>query len=341
MGKFKEYKNVWSFIETFEDKPKNVGLELLGQAKKLAGKLGEKVGAVVIGADCTEAAKAAAEHGADFVYVVENPGYKNFSAETHAYILTSLIEKYKPSAILIGATNNGRDLGSRVAVRIHTGLTADCTELDVDQESGNVAYTRPAFGGNLMATILCAETRPQMGTIRPGAFKKEEPEPGRKAKVVREDIAVPTELLLTELLKFTPFESIGGVKIEDAKIIVSGGRGLGRAENFKLIEDLAAAMGGAVGASRAAVDAGWIPHQQQVGQTGKTVMPEIYVAVGISGAIQHVAGMSSSEYVIAINKDPDAPIFNVADVGIVGDLFEIVPMLTEKLKGLKSGNKAG
>ena len=336
MGKFKEYKNVWSFIETFDDEPKNVGLELLGQAKKLAGKLGEKVGAVVIGADCGKAAKAAAEHGADFVYVVENPNYKNFSAETHAYILTALIEKHKPSAILIGATNNGRDLGSRVAVRIHTGLTADCTELDVDEESGNVAYTRPAFGGNLMATILCAETRPQMGTIRPGAFKKEDPEPGRKAKMVREDIQVPAELILTELLKFTPFESVGGVKIEDAEIIVSGGRGLGKAENFKLIEDLAAAMGGAVGASRAAVDAGWIPHQQQVGQTGKTVMPKIYVAVGISGAIQHVAGMSSSEYVIAINKDPEAPIFNVADVGIVGDLFEIVPALTEKIKAMKS-----
>lgn len=336
MGKFEEYKNVWVFIETFDDETKNVGLELLGQAKKLAGKLKEKVGAVVIGADCSKPAKAAAEYGADEVYVVENPNYKNFNAETHAYILTALIEKYKPSAILIGATNNGRDLGSRVAVRIHTGLTADCTELDIDEESGNVAYTRPAFGGNLMATILCADTRPQMGTVRPGAFKKEEPDPGHKAKVIREEIVVPTEIILTELLKFTPFESVGGVKLEDAEIIVSGGRGLGKAENFKLIEDLAAAMGGAVGASRAAVDAGWMPHQQQVGQTGKTVMPKIYVAVGISGAIQHIAGMGSSEYIIAINKDPEAPIFNVADVGIVGDLFEVVPILTEKIKELKS-----
>lgn len=318
-----------------------MGLELLAQARQLADKLGEKVGAVVIAGDAREAVKAAGEHGADYIYVVEGKEYKNFNTETHGYIMTELVRKYKPSAILIGATNNGRDLGSRVAVRLHTGLTADCTGLDIDPESKNVAYTRPAFGGNLMATIFCADSRPQMGTVRPGAFKKKEPAAGRSGEVIREEIKVPADRIVTRLLEFIPANQIGGMKIEEADIVVSGGKGLGKAENFKLIEELAEVLGAAVGASRAAVDAGWIDHIQQVGQTGKTVMPKLYIACGISGAIQHVAGMSSSEFIIAINKDPDAPIFNVADVGIVGDLFEILPALTRALKESSEQQKKG
>lgn len=327
-----DYKNIWVFLETFQDKPKSVGLELLGQAKRMAQKLNEKVGAVVICENPDDAAKAAGEYGADYIYTVSGAQYKNFSAETHAYAMTKLIETYKPSAILIGATNNGRDLGSRVAVRLHTGLTADCTELDVDLESGNVLYTRPAFGGNLMATILCADTRPQMGTVRPGAFKIGDAEPGRTGQIIKETIVTPPELIATKLLEFIPVEQVGGVKLEEAEIIVSGGKGLGKAENFELLWELASVLHAAVGASRAAVDAGWISHVQQVGQTGKTVSPKIYIACGISGAIQHVAGMGASDYVIAINKDPDAPIFRVADFGIVGNLFEVVPELIRKLK---------
>lgn len=332
----KEYQNIWVFIETFENKPKNVGLELLGQARRMADKLGERVGAVVICEEPDEAAKTAGEYGADDIYVIRGEQYRDFSTETYAFAMTRLIEKYKPSAILIGATNNGRDLGSRVAVRLHTGLTADCTELDIDPESRNVLYTRPAFGGNLMATILCAETRPQMGTVRPGAFKMCAPEPGRTGTIIEETVITPQEQIVTKLLEFIPVDQVGGMKLEEADIIVSGGKGLGKAENFALLAELAKELNAAVGASRAAVDAGWISHVQQVGQTGKTVSPKLYIACGISGAIQHVAGMSAAEYVVAINKDPEAPIFRVADFGIVGDLFEIIPELTKRIREWKN-----
>lgn len=327
-----EYQNIWVFIETFENRPKSVGLELLGQARRMADKLGEQVGAVVICEEPDDAARTAGEYGADEIYVIRGEQYRNFNTETYAFAMTELIEKYKPSAILIGATNNGRDLGSRVAVRLHTGLTADCTELDVDMESRNVLYTRPAFGGNLMATILCAETRPQMGTVRPGAFKMCGPTPGRTGTMIEEAVVTPQEQIVTKMLEFIPVDQVGGLKLEEADIIVSGGKGLGKAENFALLKELAAELHAAVGASRAAVDAGWISHVQQVGQTGKTVSPKIYIACGISGAVQHVAGMSASEYVIAINKDPEAPIFRVADFGIVGDLFDIIPEMIRVIK---------
>lgn len=328
----KDYRDIWVFVETHGNHPKNVGLELLGQAKEMARKLGENVGAVVICEDPEEAAQAAGEYGADYICVVRGEQYRHFNTETHAYAMEQLVKKYKPSAILIGATNNGRDLGSRVAVRLHTGLTADCTELDVDTDTGNILYTRPAFGGNLMATILCAATRPQMGTVRPGAFKRLEPEIGRRGEIREEHIVTPAGQVVTRLVDFIPVQQMGGIKLEEAEIIVSGGKGLGRAENFELLRELASELNAAVGASRAAVDAGWISHVQQVGQTGKTVTPRIYIACGISGAVQHVAGMSASDYVIAINKDPDAPIFNVADYGIVGDLFEVVPELTAQIR---------
>lgn len=333
-----DYKDIWVYVETFEDKPQNVGLELLGQARKLADKLGEQVGAVVIAGNGEEAQKSAIAHGADIVYVVEGDAYTYFDAETHSHALVRLIEKYRPSSVFIGATNNGRDLGSRTAVKVHTGLTADCTGLAVDEESGNIAYTRPAFGGNLMATILCENTRPQMGTVRPGAFKKEEADTSRTGKVIRESFPLPAKLQMVEFLEFIGAELQTGVGLEDAQVIVSGGQGLKDAKNFALLEELAEVLGGAVGASRAVVDAGWISHVHQVGQTGKTVAPRLYIACGISGAIQHQAGMNRSEVIVAINTDPNAPIFDIADYGIVGDLFEMVPELTRRIRQMKTGN---
>lgn len=249
--------------------------------------------------------------------------------------MTSLVEKYQPSAILIGATNNGRDFAPRLSCRLRTGLTADCTSLDYDAESGNVAWTRPAFGGNLMAVIMCPNTRPQIGTVRPGVFKKT-PVEGKEAEVITEEVTVPAEKIRTKLLESIREAAAGVVNLEDAEVIVAGGRGMGGPENFKLCEELAEVLGGAVGASRAAVDAGWIGHAHQVGQTGKTVGPKLYIACGISGAIQHLAGMSGSDCIVAINKDPEAPIFKAADYGIVGNLFDVLPTLTAEIKKLKA-----
>lgn len=331
----KDYKNIWVYVETFENKPKSVGLELLGQARNLANQLNEKVAAVIMCTDGTEAIKESIAYGADEVYVLESEEYTYFDAEKQSYALVKLIEKYKPSAIFIGATNNGRDLGSRTAVKEHTGLTADCTGLAIDEESKNIAYTRPAFGGNLMATILCADTRPQMGTVRPGAFKKGQPDYTRKGEIIKEHIHLPQETNIVKFLEFIKAQTSGDIAIEDADIIVSGGRGLKDGKNFSLIEELAQALGGAVGASRAAVDAGWISHIHQVGQTGKTVTPKLYIACGISGAIQHQAGMNGSDVIVAINTDSNAPIFDIADYGIVGDLFEIVPALTKEINKIK------
>ncbi|MCI5596192.1 MAG: electron transfer flavoprotein subunit alpha/FixB family protein [Lachnospiraceae bacterium] len=330
-----DYKNIWVYVETFENKPKNVGLELLGQARNLADQLNEKVAAVIMCTDGTEAAKESIAYGADEVYVLESEEYAYFDAEIQSYTLVELIEKYKPSAIFIGATNNGRDLGSRTAVKEHTGLTADCTGLAIDEESNNIAYTRPAFGGNLMATILCADARPQMGTVRPGAFKKGQPDYSRKGDIIKEHFLLPPETNMVKFLEFIKAQTNGEIAIEDADIIVSGGRGLKDGKNFALIEELAQTLGGAVGASRAAVDAGWISHIHQVGQTGKTINPKLYIACGISGAIQHQAGMNGSDVIVAINTDPNAPIFDIADYGIVGNLFEIVPTLTKEIKKIK------
>lgn len=331
-----EYKNIWVYVETFENKPKSVGLELLGQARILADQLKEKVVAVIMCTDASEASKEAVAYGADEVYVLEDEKFAFFDAEKQSYAMVELIDKYKPSAIFIGATNNGRDLGSRTAVKKHTGLTADCTGLEIDEASGNIAYTRPAFGGNLMATILCADARPQMGTVRPGAFKKGVPDYERSGTIIKEKIDFPPSVEIVRFLEFIKAQAAGETAIEDAEIIVSGGRGLKEAKNFVLIEELAEALGGAVGASRAVVDAGWISHIHQVGQTGKTVNPKLYIACGISGAIQHLAGMNGSEIIVAINTDSNAPIFDVADYGIVGDIFEILPMLTKKIKNIKN-----
>ena len=255
----------------------------------------------------------------------------HYSTDAYAIALCALVEKYGPTSMLIGATNNGRDLGPRVSCRLRTGLTADCTALDIDEESGNVAWTRPAFGGNLMATILCPDHRPQIGTVRPGVFKKCE-ETAAKAQVIREDIHVEEKDIRTKVIELLRDMDEENVDLEGAEIIVSGGRGVGGPEGFEPVRALAKALGATVGASRAAVDSGWISHAHQVGQTGKTVGPKLYIACGISGAIQHLAGMSGSDVIVAINKDPDAPIFDVADYGVVGNLFEVLPVLTEEIQ---------
>ena len=325
-------KDLWVFVETNEDgTAKNVGIELLTPGKMMAGKQGGALVAVVIGNNVDEAVKAASEHGADKVIVVDGPEYAHYTTDAYAIALCTLVEKYGPTSMLIGATNNGRDLGPRVSCRLHTGLTADCTALDVDEESGNVAWTRPAFGGNLMATILCPDHRPQIGTVRPGVFKKSDAVEA-KAEVIKEDIHVDAKDIRTQVLELIKEADTENVDLEGAEIIVSGGRGVGGPEGFEPVKALADVLGGVVGASRAAVDSGWIAHSHQGGQTGKTVGPKLYIACGISGAIQHLAGMSGSDCIVAINKDPDAPIFDVADYGVVGNLFEVLPVLTEEIK---------
>ncbi len=330
-------KDLWVFIETNDDgTAKNVGLELLCAGRELADKQGGKLVGVVIGNSADEAVKSATAFGADTVIAVDGKEFEHYTTDAYTNAMYYLVEKYCPTSILIGATNNGRDLGPRLSCRLKTGLTADCTALAIDEESGNVAWTRPAFGGNIMATILCPDNRPQIGTVRPGVFKKAEADLARVVEVIREDFHVAADAIRTELLKIIKEAAGEIVDLEGAEIIVSGGRGVGGPDGFKPIRELAEVLGATVGASRAAVDAGWIPHSHQVGQTGKTVGSKIYIACGISGAIQHIAGMSSSKIIIAINKDETAPIFNIADYGVVGDLFEILPILTAEIKKLKA-----
>ena len=329
-------KDLWVFIETNEDgTAKNVGLELLTPGKRMADKQGGALVAVVIGEHVDAAVGAANAHGADRIIVVDGPEYAHYSTDAYTIALCTLVEKYGPTSMLIGATNNGRDLGPRVSCRLKTGLTADCTALDIDEESGNVAWTRPAFGGNLMATILCPDHRPQIGTVRPGVFKKCGLVIG-SAEIIKEDIRITQDQIRTQVLELIKEMDSEHVDLEGAEIIVSGGRGVGGPEGFAPVRALAKALGATVGASRAAVDSGWIAHAHQVGQTGKTVGPKLYIACGISGAIQHLAGMSGSDIVVAINKDPDAPIFDVADYGIVGNRFEVLPVLTEEILKAKT-----
>lgn len=329
-------KDLWVLIET-NDKgaARNVGLELLTPGRDLADKQGGQLVAVVIGSQAEQAVREASVYGADRVIVVDGPEYAHYSTDAYVNALTALVEKYGPTSMLIGATNNGRDLGPRLACRLKTGLTADCTGLDIDPESGNVAWTRPAFGGNLMATILCPDHRPQIGTVRPGVFKKSAPGEDR-ATVIQEPIHTPEEMIRTRVVELIREMSDENVDLEGAEIIVSGGRGVGGPEGFAPIRELAEVLGATVGASRAAVDSGWISHAHQVGQTGKTVAPRVYIACGISGAIQHLAGMSGSDIIVAVNKDPAAPIFDAADYGVVGDLFEVLPVLTAELKKVRA-----
>ncbi len=329
------YQGVWVYIEQFAGKARNVGLELLGEGRKLAAAMGQPLAAVVIGEGVGHLAQDMFASGADKVYLVEGAEYKHYSTDAYTTVLTDLINTYKPSVILMGATNDGRDLGPRVACRVGTGLTADCTSLGIDEETGLVAWTRPAFGGNIMATILCPNHRPQMGTVRPNVFKRPVPDESRSGELIRVAGRIKPQDIRTQLIEILSLSDTAACNLEEAQFIVAGGRGMGKPENFVLIEELAAVLGGAVGASRAAVDAGWKPAIHQVGQTGKTVAPKVYIACGISGAIQHLAGMSTSDIIIAINKDADAPIFKSANFGIVGDVLEIVPVLIEEIKKIK------
>lgn len=327
----KDYKGVWVFIEQKNGKIQSVSYELLGKAYELAKKLHCEVSGILIGNKLDDQLDELIWRGADNIYLVEAPEIANFQDEPYTYILVELIKKYKPEIVLCGATAIGRSLISRVAVKIKAGLTADCTGLDIDPDKQILLQTRPAFGGNIMATIISPNYRPQMATVRHKVMQPMEPDKRRKGKIIKEGFDSSVYFSRTKLLDIVE-EVEALVNLSEADIIVSGGRGMGGHENFKLLEELAHAIGAAVGSSRAAVDAGWMPYSHQVGQTGRTVAPKIYIACGISGQIQHLVGMQSSKIIVAINKDPEAPIFKVATYGVVGDLFQIIPALTKKFK---------
>lgn len=337
-----EYKGVYVFAQQVDNEISGIAYELLGKGKELAASLETEVVAVLIGYQVKELADKLAEYGADKVIVVDDPELEVYRTEPYAHALASVINQYKPEIVLVGATAIGRDLGPTVSARVATGLTADCTVLEIgdfplnpipgqEQKHNQLLMTRPAFGGNTIATIACPDNRPQMATVRPGVMQKIDPIPGAKAVVEEYNPGfTPNSRYVTikEVVKAVS----DTVDIMDAKVLVSGGRGVGSPENFKILEELAEVLGGTVSCSRAVVDSGWKPKDLQVGQTGKTVRPQIYFAIGISGAIQHVAGMEESDIIVAINKDEDAPIFDVADYGVVGDLNKIVPQLTAALK---------
>lgn len=326
-------KDLWVFIETGEDgRAKSVGLELLNPGRRLADAQGGALTAVVIGHKTEPAVKEAAAYGADKIIVVDGPEYEHYTTDAYADALYALVTKYGPTTMMIGATNEGRDMGPRLSCRLKTGLTADCTAVDYDEETGNIAWTRPTFGGNLMATIMCPEHRPQIGTVRPGVFKKGERNDDNQPEIIHEDIHIAEDRIRTRVVEVIRELNAENVNLESADVIVAGGRGVGGPEGFEPLKELADLLGGVVGASRAAVDSDWIGHVHQVGQTGKTVGPKLYIACGISGAIQHVAGMSGSDIIVAINKDPDAPIFGMADYGIVGDLKQVIPALIKEIK---------
>jgi len=330
-----DYKNVWAFVEVFGGRAKNVSLEIIGPGKKIAEATGDKVVAVLIGKDLDDAVKAAVSFGADQVITVGGDCYADYCAECYSDVLAQLVEKYKPAAFLFGATSNGRELAPRLAARLKTGIASDCTGIELGA-NGAIQWTRPVYSGRYLSVVECPEARPQIGTVRPGIFKRGEPDMARTAETISEDVVLSAGIKCTTLVEKITEAAEGAVKLEDAEVIVSGGRGLGKQENFALLKDLADLLGGVVGASRAAVDAGWINHVHQVGQTGKTVGPKLYIACGISGAIQHLAGMTGSDVIIAINRDGDAPIFEIADYGIVGDLKEVLPAFTEAVKKLKA-----
>ncbi|MDD4834979.1 MAG: electron transfer flavoprotein subunit alpha [Lutispora sp.] len=331
------YKGVWVFAEQRQGKLMFTSLELLGEGRKLADKLGVELSAVLLGHEIDNICEELIHYGADKVIYANHKLLQNYTTDGYTKVITNLVNEKKPEILIIGATNIGRDLAPRISARLNTGLTADCTKLDIDEEQRILLQTRPAFGGNIMATIITPKHRPQMSTVRPGVMKKLEIDMSRKGIVEnvkidlkQEDIRVNVEEIVKSAKQI--------VNLVDAHYIVSGGRGLGNPEGFKLIKELADALGGVVGSSRAAVDSGWISQDHQVGQTGKTVRPIVYIACGISGAIQHLAGMQNSDCIIAINKNPDAPIFSVSDYGIVGDLYKVVPMLIEEVKKLKEDN---
>ena len=339
-----EYKGVYVFAQQVDNELSGIAFELLGKAKDLAKDLDTDVTAVLIGSEVKDLADELAAYGADKVIVVDDPELKEYRTEPYTHALASVINEYKPEIMLVGATAIGRDLGPRVSARVATGLTADCTVLEIgdfplvaipgrEQKHNQLLMTRPAFGGNTIATIACPDNRPQMATVRPGVMQAIDKIEGAKAEVIEFNPGFTPDNKYVEIMEVV--KSVTDVvDIMDANILVSGGRGVGSPENFKILEDLAEVLGGEVSCSRAVVDAGWKPRDIQVGQTGKTVRPNVYFAIGISGAIQHVAGMEEADIIVAINKDDTAPIFDVADYGLVGDLNKIVPMLTEQLKAV-------
>ncbi|EOY7168392.1 TPA: electron transfer flavoprotein subunit alpha/FixB family protein [Clostridioides difficile] len=325
-----DYNGVWVIGEQREGKINPVTIELIGEGRKLADQLGKELAVVIAGYEVEKEVKELLHYSVDKVYYINDPLLKDFTTDGYAISIANLIERKKPEVVLVGATSIGRDIAPRIAGKVGTGLTADCTKLEIDSTDNKLLQTRPAFGGNLMATIVCPKNRPQMSTVRPGVMAKavrNESETGILEIVTPE---LTEKMIRTRLVEILPQEK-KSVNLTDARIIVSGGRGLKRAEGFELIKELADKLGAEIGASRAAVDSGWIEHSHQVGQTGTTVRPELYIACGISGAIQHLAGMSDSKYIVAINKDAKAPIFSICDYGIVGDLYEIIPEMIELL----------
>jgi electron transfer flavoprotein alpha subunit len=334
-----EYRGVWVFIEHTEGEPATVSWELLGAGSKLAGTLGEKLSSVVIGDKVEHLCKESFAYGASRVYLMDAPVFHYYRTETYYKAVCYLVEKYRPEILLMGATGMGRDLAGAVATKLNTGLTADCTGLDID-EKGFLLQTRPAFGGNIMATIFTERTRPQMATVRPHVMLLPEKDTSRKGEVVREILAIKEEDVAAKVLEIIKDQNGECIDLAAAEVIVSGGRGMRAGENFKLLQQLADELGGVVGCSRAVVEAGWMPGERQVGQTGKTVRPKIYIACGISGAIQHLVGMQSSDVIIAINQDRQAPIFEVATYGIVGDVFQVVPTLIKHIRESRA-KKAG
>jgi electron transfer flavoprotein alpha subunit len=327
------YKGVWVFAEQHKGSVASVALELLGEGRKLADKRKTKLSAVFIGSGIKGRTNELIAHGADMVYIADDPALGDFNDDSYAAILTTLAMQHKPEIILAGATAIGRSFFPKVASALYTGLTADCTVLDIDAETGHLHQTRPAFGGNIMATIVTPNHRPQMATVRHKVMKPSPRDDSRTGDIIDIKYTQSGELR-TRVLRTV--EELGEtVNICEADIVVAGGRGLGSAKNFQLVAELAKALGGAVAATRGAVDEGWVPYPHQVGQTGKTVCPKLYIACGISGAIQHVAGMQSSDVIVAINKDPDAPIFNVATYGIVGDVHEILPLMIKKIREMR------
>lgn len=328
-----KYGEVWVWVEHFHGTPAKVSWELLGEGKRLARIYGTKLSALVIGNKASHIAKEAFVYGADRVYVIENEALEDYRTQPYAIAMAQAVRKYKPEALLIGGTIRGRDLAGSAATLLETGLIADCTALDIDVETGTFMGTRPDYGGNLMSTIICPKNRPTMASVRPRVMKSLPPSHEWEGETIKVDVNLKPEDLNTEVMEFVPIEKVG-IRLEDAQVIVSGGRGLGSAKNFYLVEELASVLRAQVGASRAAVRAGWIGYEHQVGQTGFTVRPRLYVAVGISGAIQHIVGIMNGDYIIAINRDPEASIFKMADFGIVGDLFKVVPALIDELKNV-------
>ncbi len=328
-----EYKGVWVFVEHRKDKIASVTLELLSEGRKLADELGEELAGVLIGHDVEGLSKDCFAYTADKVYYVNGEVFENYSTGPYTAAFAQLIRKFKPNVVLFGATHDGRDFAARVAVRVYTGLTADCTELTIDPETKLLNQTRPAFGGNIMATILTTDHRPQMSTVRPNVMKKLTPDYDRTGEIITFDPEINEDDIFYQIKEIVE-HTAKTINLEEADIIVTGGRGIGGPENYYLIEELAEVLGGAAGASRAVVDAGWVPHYRQVGQTGKTVAPKLYIACGVSGAIQHLVGMQTSDFIVAINKDPEAPIFKVANLGVCADLHKALPKLKEQFKVL-------